>query len=161
MRCFRQSDRGAVRSRNNGQPRRDLRRIRIQLSGGNIYAANMAAAAMRGVRLSKLEPLATSVFDPSISAPPSEVFDKCYDGGGLFDLGGLFFSGVGADVVSVTKTRANPNMLTERQMTGPNWDKPKILEVQLILYKPCAAEKVPADNPGVASMRVVNTMWTG
>ena len=38
----------------------------------NIYAANMAAAAMRGVRLSKLEPLATSILDPSISAPPRE-----------------------------------------------------------------------------------------
>ena len=41
----------------------------------NVYAANMAAFAMQGVRLPKLEPLATSILDPSISAPPSEVFD--------------------------------------------------------------------------------------
>ena len=54
----------------------------------NVYAANMAASAMRGIRLLKLEPLATSILDPFISAPPSEVFDEHYDGGGLFDIGG-------------------------------------------------------------------------
>ena len=46
-------------------------------------------------------------------------------------------------------------------MTGPQWDEPKALEVQSILYKLGAAEKVPADDPRVASMRVVDTMWTG
>ncbi len=46
-------------------------------------------------------------------------------------------------------------------MTGPQWDEPKALEVQSILYKLGAAEEVPADDPRVASMRVVDTMWTG
>jgi hypothetical protein len=127
----------------------------------NVYAANMAASAMRGIRLPKLEPLATSILDPSISAPPSEVFDERYDGGGLFDIGGSFSGGFGADVVGAAKAKANPDMMTERQMTGPQWDEPKALEVQSILYKLGAAEKVPADDPRVAGMRVVDTMWTG
>ncbi len=76
----------------------------------NVYAANMAASAMRGIRLPKLEPLATSILDPSISAPPLEVFDERYDGDGLFDFGGLFSGGFGADVVGAAKDKANPDI---------------------------------------------------
>ncbi len=80
----------------------------------NVYAANMAASAMRGVRLPKLEPLATNILDPSISARPSEVFYKRNDGCGLFDIGGSFSGSFGTDVVSAAKAKANPDILTER-----------------------------------------------
>jgi len=127
-----------------------------------VYAAAAVAAACIGVSVPRLAQEAVSVIDESLHASADGMFDDSFDGGGIFNLGRGYDGVYGPDIAcSAKKSTSNPDILTERQMRGPEWDEPKSMEVDSILNKLMAAEKVAADNPRIKGMVPVDTMWTG
>jgi hypothetical protein len=127
-----------------------------------VYAAAALAAALKGIAVPPIEPVAVSVIDKSLHASVDDMFDDAFDGGGLFNLGRNYDGEYGPDIAcSAKKSTSNPDILTERQMRGPEWDEPKSMEIDSILNKLMAAEKVAADDPRIRGMVPVDTMWTG
>eukprot|EP00966_Prymnesium_polylepis_P191053 4427634-Prymnesium_polylepis.2 len=124
-----------------------------------LYAAAMLESAKLGhVVAPPLEPL----FEPLITrenATPctfDEMFDEAHDG--------VMFSSPGLEcdptTIAAAKAKTSPHIISERQMRGPRWDTPKQLEIAK-MDRLNAKIDVAADDPHIAHLRPVETMWTG
>ena len=56
--------------------------------------------------------------------------------------------------------KSSPDTYTEREMSGPEWDEPKQLEIAKF-RKLDAMREVAADDPTIKHLKVVESMWTG
>ena len=65
-----------------------------------------------------------------------------------------------AHVAAIAKAKTSPDIYSERQMRGPEWDESKTVEVET-LRKMGAFTPIAADDPQIKGWRVVDTMWTG
>ena len=63
-------------------------------------------------------------------------------------------------IVAAAKAKTSPHIFSERQMRGPRWDTPKQLEIAK-MDRLGAKIDVAADDPKIAHLKVVETMWTG
>ena len=84
------------------------------------------------------------------------MFDACYDGN-LFMVAKNDSDPL---IIAAAKANTSPHIFTERQMRGPRWDTPKQLEIAK-MERLNAKIDVAADDPRIAGMKVVETMWTG
>ena len=64
------------------------------------------------------------------------------------------------ELALVAKKRSSPDIYSEREMCGPEWDEPKQVEVAT-LEKMGAFTRAAADDPRVKGLTIVNTMFTG
>ena len=125
-----------------------------------VYAACSVDAARHGQIAPPLNPLATPIAgNPPLSADPipvEDIFDKKHEAT-LFsvpkdDLDPL--------IVAAAKVNTSPHIFSERQMSGPRWDTPKQLEIAK-MDRLGSKIDVAADDPRIAHLKVVETMWTG
>ena len=84
------------------------------------------------------------------------MFDDEFDGFVFLVHGVLSFFVIAA----VAKAKTAPDIFGEREMRGPEWDEPKMVEVET-LRKMGAFTEIAADDPKIKGWRVVDTMWTG
>ena len=92
-----------------------------------------------------------------INATLENVFDDRFDGHWLwFAMPCVGF----ALIAAVAKAKTSPDIFSERQMRGPEWDEAKTVEVET-LRKMGAFTPIAADDAQVKGWRVVETMWTG
>jgi len=90
-----------------------------------VYAAAAVAAACIGVAVPRLAQEAVSVTDESLHASADDMFNNSFDGGGIFNQGRGYDGAYGPDTIcSAKKSTSNPDIRTERQMRGPEWDEP-------------------------------------
>ena len=84
-----------------------------------------------------------------------EMFEDEMDGTAFYipedDMGSLMM---------VSKAKTAPDIYGEREMTGPEWDEPKDIEVAA-LYRTGAVHEILANDPKIKGWKVVDTMWTG
>ena len=123
-----------------------------------VYAAAMVEAAKLGHAAPPLEPL----FEPLLAQSDAslstydEMFDEKNDG--------IIFSAPAFDcdptIVAAAKAKTSPHIFSERQMRGPRWDTPKQLEIAK-MDRLGAKIDVAADDPRIAHLKPVETMWTG
>ena len=85
-----------------------------------------------------------------------DIFDDQYDG----YVFAIALSAAFLTVAAVSKAKTAPDIYGEREMSGPEWDEPKQIEVET-LRKMGAFEPIAADDPKIKGWRVVDTMWTG
>eukprot|EP00966_Prymnesium_polylepis_P190263 4408586-Prymnesium_polylepis.1 len=62
--------------------------------------------------------------------------------------------------MAAAKAKTSPHIFSERQMRGPRWDTPKQLEIAK-MNRLNAKIDIAADDPRIAHLRPVETMWTG
>ena len=124
-----------------------------------IYAAAALEAAKHGHVAPPLDPL----FEPITSGHHDlslvsydEMFDEKYDGT-LFRAPAFECE---PTIIAAAKAKASPHIFSERQMRGPRWDTPKQLEIAK-MDRLHAKIDIAADDPRIAHMRPVETMWTG
>ena len=125
-----------------------------------VYAAAAVAAASEGTPVAALEPLfhGTSM-EPGRThelAALEDVFHEKFDG--------LLFSlpddSLNATISAAAKVKSSPDIYTEREMSGPQWDEPKQLERDKF-RKLDAYREVAADDPSIKHLKPVESMWTG
>ena len=123
-----------------------------------LYAAAAVDAAMLGVRVPMLEPHAQVDGDLSDtgSVPLTDIFDD-QNSGRLFLCND---TGFGTDIFALSKAKTAPDIFSERQMRGPDWDTPKQMEVAKI-ERLEAKMDIAADDPKVKGMPVCEMLWTG
>ena len=63
-------------------------------------------------------------------------------------------------IAGAAKGKSSPLDYNERQMTGPEWDTPKQLEIAK-LESMNAITEIAADDPSISHMKAIPTMWTG
>ena len=91
-----------------------------------VYAAAAVAAACIGIAIPRLVQEAISVIDEPLHVSVDDMFDASFDGGRIYNLGRGYDGAYGPDIAcSAKKSTSNPDILTERQMRGPEWDEPK------------------------------------
>ena len=125
-----------------------------------VYAAAAFAAAASGTPVAALDPLyrGTSLEPGRTSelAHLGDIFDPKYDG--------LLFSlpdaSLDMSITAAAKVKSSPDTYTEREMAGPEWDEPKMLERDKF-RKMDAMREVAADDPSVKHLKPVESMWTG
>ena len=125
-----------------------------------VYAAAAVDAALIGERAPKLDPLYSCVAsstgaDPELR-PLADIFDPILDGALL----SAEFGDVMPDLSFVSKGQSSPNIFSERQMTGQQWDEPKQIQIGKLL-KLDAMTKIAADDKRIKGIAVVPTMWVG
>ena len=125
-----------------------------------VYAAQMVEAARAGLKPRALEPLLT-VLDPSdamreLYAGSNDIFDEKYDGCVLMQA----HDGMPDDLAMLAKAKTSPDIYTERQMCGPEWDESKCKEINTF-YRLGAVEDVLADDPRIKGMPICDSMWAG
>ena len=125
-----------------------------------IYAASAVCAATAGYVAPPIEPL----FEPVCGEPDGrplmtfdEMFDEKYDGT-IFAAPSL--GECDPTIIAAAKASTSPHIFTERQMRGPRWDTPKQLEIAKMVRLDAKID-VAADDPRIAHLEVVDTMWTG
>ena len=124
----------------------------------SVYAAAMVEAARLGHAAPPLDPL----FAPLIAQEGAslctfdEMFDEAHDGV-LFSTSNL---GCDPTIIAAAKAKTSPHIFSERQMRGPRWDTPKQLEIAK-MDRLNAKIDIAADDPRIARLRPVETMWTG
>ena len=123
-----------------------------------LYAAAAFDAAANGVRVPYLDPDVTVIggehhgHHDSLELMFHEKFSGC-----------LLHSGdalLGNELFALSKARSSPDIYSERQMKGPEWDTPKQLEIAKI-ERLNAKTDVAADDPSIADMQVCEFLWTG
>ena len=125
-----------------------------------IYAAQMVEAARAGLTPRALDPLMAGVdfSDPTreLFVASGDIFEDCYDG--------TFFAGIGdsmgPDIAALVKKRTAPDIYTERQMGGPEWDESKMTEIATFKRLECFRD-VCADDPSIAGMKICECTWSG
>ena len=124
------------------------------------YAAAMVDAACIGKVAPPLEPTYRPMFsfegDDSSTVTTDELFDDA-NSGSIFVLPN---SDCDPLIVAAAKAKTSPHIFSERQMRGPRWDTPKQLEIAK-MDRLGAKIDVAADDPKIAHLKVVETMWTG
>ena len=123
-----------------------------------LYAAGQLAAANRGIHVPCLEPLFTSLHPDATErlVPATSIFADEYDGHLMVSA----CDDIGPELVYLSKVKTAPDIKTERQMRGPEWDEPKSLEVASV-KRLARVTELPEDDPSIAHLKPVNTMWTG
>ena len=133
------------------------------------YAAANVAAACAGHQLPPLEALITvsrAIKDPDDLSMArgtteqltlSEIFEDEHDGS---IINAMLPSAMLATLVFLAKKRTSPDIFGEKEMSGPEWDEPKSVEVAT-LDKMNAMTRCAADDPRIKGRRIVDTMWTG
>ena len=141
----------------------------------DVYASAMLDAACIGVVLPPIDPLynVTALLQPgqpahggggdpaearaatSTQVEEDDIFDKDYDGH-MVSLPShpLAFG----ELSLVAKKRTSPDIYSEKEMAGKEWDEPKQIEVNKLMEM---VEKVAADDPSVGHLKPVDTMFTG
>ena len=139
-----------------------------------LYALAAFDAARDGVKVPPLEPLLSAIgrSSPSphrttphhknVCALPS-IFNDEYDGY-LFEHDSC---GLDIDLACAAKKKSSPEIFTERQMGGREWDEPKQTEMGK-LERLGAMTPISADDPIIKELinktpgwRPVDTMWAG
>jgi hypothetical protein len=64
------------------------------------------------------------------------------------------------EIAAAVKAKSSPDDFTERQMRGAEWDEPKMSEINK-MKRLGAKVDVAADDPKVAHLKPVETMWVG
>ena len=93
--------------------------------------------------------------------PPAtlaEIFDGKHDGC-IIHTNGTLTAGYDC-IMGIAKAKTAPDIFSERQMLGPEWDEPKQVEVGA-LERMGAFTKIAANDPIIRGWKVVETMWTG
>ena len=99
--------------------------------------------------------------DVSAAAPSvrlTDMFDDRYDGCTFHDVNARHTDF--DNFAALAKARTSPDIYSEKQMTGPEWDEPKSVEVSTLL-RMGAMTKIRADDPKISGWKVVDTMFTG
>jgi hypothetical protein len=123
-----------------------------------VYAAAMVESAKLGHSAPPLDPLFAPLFPGHVDTlcTHDEMFDEKYDG--------MLFSAPVHDcdptIIAAAKANTSLHIFSERQMRGPRWDTPKQLEIAK-MDRLNAKIDIAADDPRIAHMKVVETMWTG
>ena len=125
-----------------------------------LYAAAVLDAACVGISVPLLEPLVKSKADPSLVACPDDIFDAKYDGHLFAVSPSPAPPSISHDLSLAAKAKSSPDIFTERQMMGPEWDESKSTEIAK-LERMNAMRWVPADDPSLRGRPVVPCMWTG
>ena len=131
-----------------------------------VYAAAMYSSAVsEGVSLPPLDQLLRDVTG-SIRKPALDgmyTLDRIFDD----DMSGGLYAGFAAaleadtqDLWALAKGKSSPDIFTERQMRGAEWDGPKQSEIAK-LERLEAKTDVAADDPMIKGIPVCDTMWTG
>ena len=125
-----------------------------------VYAAQMVEAARAGLKPRALEPLLTGLdFSDTtreIFTPIDGMFDEKYDGCVLMQA----HDSMPDDLAALAKAKTSPDIFTERQMCGPEFDEPKCKEINSF-YRLGAVEDVLADDPRIKGKPVCDSMWAG
>ena len=66
----------------------------------------------------------------------------------------------GDDLFAVSKVKTSPDIFSERQMRGKEWDEPKMLEIAKI-KRLGAKTDVCADDPSIKGMQICDFTWAG
>ena len=64
------------------------------------------------------------------------------------------------ELMHLSKARTAPDIYSERQMRGEEWDTSKMLEIKNVTEK-ARVHIVAKDDPACSHLRVCDTMWTG
>ena len=84
------------------------------------------------------------------------MFDAAYDGC-LFSWG---HDSLGFEIALAAKGKTSPDLFSERQMCGSDWDEPKQIEVSK-LERLGAMTPIARDDPFCKDMTAVESMWSG
>ena len=92
-----------------------------------------------------------------------EIFDDAHDGH-VFVSHSLGIRWPGTDpfdqLIMLAKARTSPDIYSQQQMRGPEWDEPKQVEVST-LERLGAFEWIAEDDERIRGWKAVDTMWTG
>ena len=133
-----------------------------QKDARNAYAVDVLQAARHGVTLPPFAPFATmssglmgGICD-EILQHSGEGYDDRYDG----CLMHLAPCDLDLSIACLAKSKSSPDIYSERQMRGPEWDESKSIEVKA-LEDMGAFEWVLENDPRIVGMTPVDTLWTG
>ena len=62
--------------------------------------------------------------------------------------------------MALSKAKTSPDIFSERQMRGPEWDTPKELELAKV-KRLDAKRDIAADDPSIRGMQICEVLWTG
>ena len=128
-----------------------------------LYAAAMVDGARRGIRVPPLDALYEVV------AAPNDSSDRVGDSvkiEGIFDeaLSGCLLLAdftIADELMLLGKSKStSPDIFSERQMRGPEWDTPKSMEIAKIMRLD-AVTKVAADDPSIKGLQICDFTWAG
>ena len=92
-----------------------------------------------------------------------EIFDDAHDGH-VFVSHSLGIRWPGTDpfdrLIMLAKARTSPDIYSQQQMRGPEWDEPKQVEVST-LERLGSFEWIAEDDERIRGWKAVDTMWTG
>ena len=127
-----------------------------------LYAVAAFDAASHGVRVPYLEPMLTvdAGAEPGAVLTMDEIFEDQHSGSLLLCAGSLLNSVDTAELFMLAKAKSSPDDYNERQMSGPEWDTPKQLEVAKI-NRLNAKTDIAADDPSIKGMPVNEFTWVG
>ena len=137
-----------------------------------VYAAATLEAACAGIVLPALDPLYNVTPTAqgggggaaTVQVAIDDLFESDYDEH-IVSLhvahlpnGGSAHMDNFDQLAQLAKKRTSPDIYSEQQMKGTEWDEPKQLEVNKLMEM---IEKVSADDPRVGHLKPCDTMWTG
>ena len=120
-----------------------------------LYAVNAVDAAMHGHVVPYLEPTVSALWSDQ-ACPLGDIFDE-RESGNLFQSHDAHF---GNELFALSKAKSSPDIFSERQMKGAEWDTPKELELAKI-KRLNAVEEIAADDPSIKGMQICQFTWTG
>ena len=123
-----------------------------------LYAVATFDAASRGVAVPHLNALVMVACGEHTGQrmPFDDIFNDEFSGCMLQSTDPMF----GSELFAVSKAKTSPDIFSERQMRGPEWDTPKQMEIAKIKRLE-AKRDVLADDPSIKGMQVCEMLWTG
>jgi hypothetical protein len=123
-----------------------------------LYAAAAVDAASHGVIVPYLDPLVrvASGQRSGDCVSLADVFSDEFSGCMLVSSDSHFDS----EIAALSKTKTAPDIYSQRQMAGPEWDTPKQSEIHKI-ERLEAKKNVWADDPSIKGMPVGEMCWAG
>ena len=138
-----------------------------------LYALAAFDASRSGSKMGPLDPLLSAIRRPRSYTGESSLTECECDLPSIFDEshdGALFIyedDGIDLEVVCAAKVKSSPEIFTEREMRGKEWDDPKQVEMGK-LERLGAMSPIAADDPIIKDLmnktpnwRPVDTMWAG
>jgi len=121
----------------------------------DMYAASMLHAARAGVLIPALDPLFPALDDGSVTASWNDIFAERHQAR-IFCVG----PANSLNLMLAAKSKSSPDIYSEREMKGPEWDEPKGTEMNK-LQKLEAFEWVAKDDPRVQYLKCIDCCWAG
>jgi hypothetical protein len=123
-----------------------------------LYAVAALDAAQHGVHVPPFDPLIEVVVGHGQGdlIHLRECFDDVYSGCLLQSSDPT----LGSELFALSKAKTAPDIFSERQMNGPEWDEPKSKEIAKII-RLGAKTDVCADDPSIKGMQVCEMVWAG